>query len=92
MEIEKAIEIIKVLIENFKLQREDKLSNLVFGKISRLIEALEVAIQALEKQVGKKPDANDCCPDCNTYLKDDNGIEGLYCPNCGRKIDWGDEK
>ena len=34
-----------------------------------------------------KPNDN-CCPKCSTYLKDDNGVEGDYCPNCGQAIDW----
>ena len=40
------------------------------------------------KQIPKKPNDDDCCTVCNTYLKDDNGVEGDYCPNCGQAIDW----
>lgn len=35
----------------------------------------------------KAVEANvDCCPNCNTYLKDGNDIWGEYCPNCGQRI------
>ncbi len=53
-------------------------------------EVCDLAIKALKKQISKKPNTDDCCPDCGTYLKDDNCVEGLYCPNCGQKIDWSD--
>lgn len=79
MEIEKAIEILKAHERN------------EFTGADAFAEAYEIAIQTLEKQVGKKPNALDCCTKCDTYLKDDNGVEGDYCPNCGQKIDWGDE-
>jgi len=45
-------------------------------------------IESLEKQIPKKINNLDCCPICNTYGKDDNGIEGEYCPNCGQRLDW----
>ena len=66
MEIEKAIEVLKGLIANFKMQREDRLSNLVFGRLSRVIEALELAIQALEKQNGWIP-VSERLPDESGY-------------------------
>lgn len=50
--------------------------------------SLEKAITVLEKQIRKKPNKDDCCPICFTYLKDDNGVEGNYCPNCGQKVNW----
>lgn len=57
-------------------------------------EALEAAIQALEKQIPKKPDFTEdkefaLCPCCNG-----KGLlnKQKYCDNCGQKIafDWGD--
>ena len=57
-------------------------------------EALDVAIQALEKQIPKKPDFTEdkefaLCPCCNG-----KGLlnKQKYCDNCGQKIafDWGD--
>ena len=68
--------------------------------------AYEMAIQALEKQIPKKPTyegdgyAPDgtfvydewICPCCENryelYYDDDYD----YCPNCGQKIDWSNEK
>lgn len=53
-------------------------------------EHIDLAISALEKQIPKKPDKDDCCPICDTYCKDDCGIEGDYCPNCGQALLWED--
>lgn len=59
-----------------------------------LAEAMRIAIQALEKQVSKKPDFTEdkefaLCPCCNG-----KGLlnKQKYCDNCGQKIDfdWGD--
>ena len=68
-------------------------------------EALDVAIQALEKQIAKKPimkqyfeDLEDeylCCPTCGEILTDripdDNKTFYFHCMNCGQKFDWSDE-
>lgn len=61
-----------------------------------LAEAMRIAIQALEKQVSKKPDFTEdkefaLCPCCNG-----KGLlnKQKYCDNCGQKIDldWRDEE
>lgn len=61
-----------------------------------LAEAMRIAIQALEKQVPKKPDFTEdkefaLCPCCNG-----KGLlnKQKYCDNCGQKIDldWSDEE
>jgi hypothetical protein len=59
----------------------------------RVSEAKNMAIQALEKQIPKKPDFTEdkefaLCPCCNG--------KGLldrqkYCDNCGQKLDWLEE-
>ena len=59
----------------------------------RVSEAKNMAIQALEKQIPKKPDFTEdkefaLCPCCNG--------KGLldrqkYCDNCGQKLDWSEE-
>lgn len=66
-----------------------------------LAEAMGMAIQALEKQISKKPTyegdgyAPDgtlvydewLCPHCdNRYEVDYDDYD--FCPNCGQKIDW----
>ena len=69
-------------------------------------EALDVAIQELEKQIAKKPimkqyfeDLEDeylCCPTCGEILTDriptDNKTFYFHCMNCGQKFDWSDEE
>ena len=66
-------------------------------------EALDVAIQALEKQIAKKVKIEQWiytkC-DCGFEFSKHHGdgyysipIENKtkYCPNCGQKLDWSDE-
>ena len=67
--------------------------------------AYEMAIQALEKQIPKKPiyEGDGYAPDesfvfdewlcpccCKRYEVDYDDYD--YCPTCGQKIDWGDKK
>ena len=52
-------------------------------------DALTMAISALKKQVGMKPQRREgttyvFCPACGRPNIDD------YCPRCGQKIDWED--
>ena len=55
-------------------------------------QALDLAIQALEKQEPEKPmgEIVERCPDC----QEDNLHSELFyeeynfCPNCGKAIDW----
>lgn len=61
----------------------------------RVSEAKNIAVQALEKQIAKKPDFTEdkefaLCPCCNKGLLN----KQKYCDNCGQKIDldWSDEE
>ena len=65
-------------------------------------EALKMAINALEKQIAKKPimkpyydDMEEeylCCPTCGEILTDriplDNKDFYFHCLNCGQKLNW----
>lgn len=57
---------------------------------------MNTAVYALEKQVGKKPnseyDDEFTCPSCGTYHEAYDVTMFKYCPECGQKIDWGDEQ
>lgn len=66
-----------------------------------LRDAVDVAIQALEKQIpmklmmayDDKSDSNWCsCSACYSGLGWDYGKHYEYCMNCGQKLDWGDEE
>ena len=52
-------------------------------------ECYKTIINALEKQIPKKPIKDkyvpelDFCPECGTEVTNCN-----YCPLCGQKIDW----
>lgn len=60
------------------------------------IEVYCAAIEALEKQLPKKPDIMDYilgdvnfkCPTCKSEYICEKGYEHFYCPNCGQKIKW----
>ena len=81
-------EAIKILQRDLQIQLENK-------ALPDGIEAIQIAIQALEKQIPKKP-----------YKDNENGIyEKEYCPIChrsvfpndhhcicGQAIDWRDEE
>lgn len=64
----------------------------------RKSEAIEIAIDALEKQIPKKPIkltdwGNNRCPCCGTLYGENGVMENYdYCTDCGQKIDWSDEK
>ena len=69
-----------------------------------LKEAIYMAIDALEKQIPKKPDEHlepikkhmeegktaPFCPVCGEDLLDEANDCYMYCPECGQKIDWGE--
>ena len=55
-------------------------------------EAIDMAINALERQIPKKPDrwksGYACCYSCKRgIVREDN-----YCCYCGQKLDWSDEE
>lgn len=65
-----------------------------------LCNAVDVAIQALEKQIPKKPmisydervKENWCsCSICAFGFGWKRTIHYKYCPDCGQKIDWSEE-
>ena len=70
----------------------------------RVVEARDMAINALEKQIAKKPimkpyfdDMEEeylCCPACGEALTDripmDNKDFYFHCLNCGQKLDYGE--
>jgi DNA-directed RNA polymerase subunit RPC12/RpoP len=71
-----------------------------------LAEAMGMAMQALEKQIPKKPitkqyfeDSEEKylrCPTCGEILTDripaDNKTFYFHCMNCGQKFDWDDSE
>ena len=73
------------------------------GEVKDYEEALEIGIQALEKQIPKKPiikhintseDAAEIeytCPVCGTNFVELTPCRE-WCPYCGNKIYWSDEE
>ena len=92
---QRAIEKLNMLDEALNFQRHDA---------DECSLALHMAIEALAKQIPKKPltryenmgfgiSPNETfkiygCPCC----KEDLGDETSYCQNCGQKIDWGESE
>ena len=58
-------------------------------------EVLRFAIKALEKQIPKKmefiPKKFPCDYKCPNGCKQYDEYKINYCPNCGQKLDWGNE-
>lgn len=76
----------------FTIVRREKIPK---GKIKMILEALGKGIDALEKQIEKKPvkrsfivpyEGINVCPSCKEPL----GGKEHHC-RCGQKLDWGNE-
>lgn len=88
---------------NYKLARTWFLEHFALGgEIHE--EALKKGLEAIEKQIPKKPimkqcfdDLDEqylCCPSCGEILTDripfNNKEFYFHCLNCGQKFDWSD--
>lgn len=97
MEIDEAIQEIAGL---YQICVVDELKATI--ECQRKNEAIDMAIEALEKQEAKKPLQNEIeypympnmivtqCPSCHRRLRTKRTMakgDG-YCPDCGQKIDW----
>ena len=82
-------EAIKILQRDLEIQLENK-------ALPDGIEAIQIAIQALEKQIPKKPVKSEnqvaryvntyYCPICNLGITGTNIAK--WCYHCGQKLDW----
>lgn len=62
-----------------------------------IAKAYDLAIEALEKQIPKKPRETRCalmCSSCGHKIteKGCKKLNRLYCKKCGQAIDWSDDK
>ena len=57
-------------------------------------DSIEIAIEALEKQIPKKPYDTVHCPLCKieVELQPVDTEQVTYCLHCGQAIDWSDDK
>ena len=83
-------EAIELIEKDLKLHSKDLSSKYKKG--------LRMAINALEKQIPKKPHKNSekfsgvWCS-CGKYLGKGYFVDKpSYCPDCGQKLDWSDEE
>ncbi len=103
MEIEKAIEMLSETRLQYMysipdcMEYADEDTVEASESIQNVVDAINLAIQTLEKQVGKKviPEQHNKyspiggeCGVCLTSLRKFT----KYCPECGQAIDWGDEQ
>ena len=79
---------VKDLISSEKKAHKVALENAHIVDEYEAIGTVEEFKTLKEKAEPKKVDENDCCPICHTYGKDDNGVAGDYCPDCGQALDW----
>ena len=92
-------------MEKERMTNEDTIKNLIYMKNSLdslseriLIESLDMAIEALEKQIpkegiGKYTDYK--CPVCGRRIRSGKGSSSYgrrdnFCQRCGQAIKWGD--
>ena len=80
-------EAIELIEKDLKLHSKDLSSKYKNG--------LRIAINALEKQIPKKPMFNGtnwyrCVNGCEIHKKQFE--KDWYCPKCGQKLDWSDEE
>lgn len=94
------------LIENETEAIECLESNKPTSGYVMLQESIDMAIEALEKQIPKKPIRHAVwedfkCPACGSteirpydteYREYDKDCEFKYCSDCGQKLDWSDEE
>ena len=59
-----------------------------------IAKAYDLAIEALEKQIPKKPYDIVCCPLCKieVELQPIDTEQVTYCLHCGQAIDWSDDE
>lgn len=79
---------IKDMIESEKLASHEAIFRGAKLELYQEIGTVEEFKALKEKNEPKKVNEDDCCPICHTYGKDDNGVEGNYCPDCGQALDW----
>ena len=49
--------------------------------------AVEIAVEAMQKQIPKKPKSV-FCPQCGKEFTDNDYWSADYCRNCGQAINW----
>lgn len=78
-------EAIKELKEDRALYESDIVETGDGTPEGQLLLALDMAIEALEKQIPKKKKKRNECPECGySYAFEE------FCPYCGQALDWGD--
>ena len=80
-------EAIKELKEDRALYESDIVETGDGTPEGQLLLALDMAIEALEKQIPKKKKKHNECPECGySYAFEE------FCPYCGQALDWSDYK
>lgn len=81
-------------MQNVHVQIKKKIDRKSTNFSQKDYEGIDFAIEALEKQIPKKP-TDVCTPviTCGKCFSDlfDDGLKFTYCPWCGQRIDWSDK-
>lgn len=88
---EEAIKILKTLIPKTCKMVDGRLKGGFDDTDCIEYNAIQTAIDAIEKQIPKKyifVNGRCVCPNC----KENKQSLDIYCDNCGQAIDWSDEK
>lgn len=99
MKLDEAIDVLKDFAKQVKVKSDGAYQT------DKGMCACMLAINALEKQIVKKPiikQSKYCnayhCPVCNGYIRSTNTRievileENIFCGVCGQKLDWSDEE
>lgn len=82
-----AIKQLNVLHDALSFQRSD---------VKESADAIDTAIEALEKQIPKKPILRKCdnadCPCCGHSVNAFITTYDYYCGRCGQKLDWSENE
>lgn len=97
--LETSIDLAKMCTQNYERKREIQCYEMAINALKeiqkyRKIGTVEECRAAVEKQTARKVTTNHSwthyhffCPVCNMEVNDMK-----YCPNCGQKLKWEDEK
>ena len=101
--VREAIEFLQIQIRKLEEQKDwDEYGQPLYSEtLDMAVEQYGIAIEALEKQLPKKPNFEGdgyapngtfvydtwICPSCEGYYEVDYD-DYVYCPQCGQKLDW----
>ena len=90
-EIEEIMNLLNSVSRLIELKKSNEIQEFYYS--DEFSKVIDIAINAIEKQIPKKPiydnyhRAGYRCPNCNNI----NPWGYKHCKHCGQKLDWGEE-